>query len=227
MAENTEVVISVGTTVSVSLGAPTTYDISGFGAKTYIDIGQVTSVPDFGGAATVTEHIPLDTGIVNKLVGSINYGSVQVPMAILSDTGQAAITSGFDGTNARATHSFKLSHPDVGEIYFTGKISADQISLGDANTVFSGSFTIELTNKLIKTGGTTLYTLTYTAGANGSIVGVTPQIVASGEDGVAVYAAPDSASFVFDQWSDASTDNPRTDASVSGDVTVTASFVAA
>lgn len=72
--------------------------------------------------------------------------------------------------------------------------------------------------------GTGFYTLTYLAGANGEILGNSTQIVASGSDGSPVYAAADGG-YSFSQWSDTSTDNPRTDTSVSADITVTASFV--
>ncbi len=67
------------------------------------------------------------------------------------------------------------------------------------------------------------YTLTYTAGANGSITGTSPQTVNHGGDGTAVTAVAD-AGYHFVDWSDASTDNPRTDMNVQGDISVTANF---
>ncbi|MDR3388588.1 MAG: hypothetical protein P4L92_16195, partial [Rudaea sp.] len=67
------------------------------------------------------------------------------------------------------------------------------------------------------------YTLTYTAGANGSITGTTPQTVNSGGNGTAVTAVP-NAGYHFVQWSDASTANPRTDTNVTANISVTASF---
>jgi hypothetical protein len=70
----------------------------------------------------------------------------------------------------------------------------------------------------------TTVTLTYSAGANGSLTGSTTQVVAIGADGTAVSAVPNTG-YKFKDWSDASTDNPRTDLAVSGDVTVTANFV--
>lgn len=69
----------------------------------------------------------------------------------------------------------------------------------------------------------TYYTLTYTAGSNGSIIGDGSQRIASGEDGEAIYASADSG-YEFTAWSDASTDNPRQDTSVSTNVTVSATF---
>jgi hypothetical protein len=69
------------------------------------------------------------------------------------------------------------------------------------------------------------YTLTYTAGDNGSITGTTPQTVTSGSDGTAVSAVPASG-YYFVNWSDSSTTNPRTDTKVSANISVTANFAA-
>jgi hypothetical protein len=70
----------------------------------------------------------------------------------------------------------------------------------------------------------TTYTLTYLAGANGSISGTTPQVVNEGASGSEVTAVP-APGYFFARWSDARTDNPRTDVNVTHDVSVTANFV--
>ena len=67
------------------------------------------------------------------------------------------------------------------------------------------------------------YTLTYTAGANGTISGTSPQTVNHGADGTPVTAVP-NAGYHFVNWSDASTANPRTDTNVTANVSVTANF---
>ncbi|MFZ2235167.1 MAG: choice-of-anchor D domain-containing protein [Dokdonella sp.] len=67
------------------------------------------------------------------------------------------------------------------------------------------------------------YTLTYTAGANGSITGISPQTVPMGGSGTPVTAVPDSG-YHFVDWSDTSTQNPRTDTNVSANISVTANF---
>ena len=67
------------------------------------------------------------------------------------------------------------------------------------------------------------YTLTYTAGANGTITGTSPQTVNHGADGTPVTAVP-NAGYHFVDWSDASTANPRTDTNVTANVSVTANF---
>jgi hypothetical protein len=67
------------------------------------------------------------------------------------------------------------------------------------------------------------YTLTYTAGADGTITGTSPQTVNHGANGTAVTATP-NAGYHFVQWSDGSTANPRTDTNVTANISVTASF---
>jgi hypothetical protein len=67
------------------------------------------------------------------------------------------------------------------------------------------------------------FTLTYTAGANGSISGTSLQTVDYGYDGSPVTAEPDTG-YHFVDWSDGSTDNPRTETNVTSDVDVLANF---
>ena len=67
------------------------------------------------------------------------------------------------------------------------------------------------------------YTLTYTAGANGTLSGETTQTVEYEADGTAVTAIADTG-YRFVSWSDGSTDNPRTDYDITSDINVTANF---
>jgi hypothetical protein len=67
------------------------------------------------------------------------------------------------------------------------------------------------------------FTLTYTAGLNGTINGTSPQVVGCNGSGSAVQAVPDNC-YVFVNWSDSNIANPRTDANVFGNITVTANF---
>ncbi len=69
----------------------------------------------------------------------------------------------------------------------------------------------------------TTYSLTYTAGSNGTLTGAASQSVSSGGDGTPVTAIPNEG-YVFVDWSDGSTSNPRTDSNVLADITMTANF---
>lgn len=68
------------------------------------------------------------------------------------------------------------------------------------------------------------FTLTYVAGANGSITGSSPQTVEIGSDGTEVIAVPDAEHF-FVRWSDGVLTAARTDTNVSANITVTAEFL--
>jgi hypothetical protein len=67
------------------------------------------------------------------------------------------------------------------------------------------------------------YTLSYSAGPNGSLTGDASQIVDHGSNGTSVTAVP-ATGYHFVNWSDNSTDNPRTDSNVTANLSVTASF---
>lgn len=67
------------------------------------------------------------------------------------------------------------------------------------------------------------YTLSYSAGANGSITGSASQTVNHGASGSAVTAIP-AAGYYFSSWSDGVTTAIRTDANVTSNLNVSASF---
>ena len=67
------------------------------------------------------------------------------------------------------------------------------------------------------------YTLTYTAGANGSISGTSPQMVNCDANGTAVTAVAD-ACYHFVSWSDGVLTATRTDMNVMANISVTATF---
>ncbi len=93
-----------------------------------------------------------------------------------------------------------------------GVLTASRTDLNvTANITVSASFAINV------------YTLTYSAGANGSISGTTPQTVNHGADGTLVSAVAD-AGYHFVAWSDGVLTASRTDLNVTANITVSASF---
>jgi len=123
-------------------------------------------------------------------------------------------------------------------------IGTNALGSGDSFTLFNaasyaGAFTNLIlpgltnglywnTNTLASSGTLAIasdrYTVTYTAGPNGSISGTSPQIVNYGASGATVTAVA-NANYYFANWTDGSTANPRTDANVTSNITVTARFV--
>ena len=99
---------------------------------------------------------------------------------------------------------------------------ADVLSLVSDNTYTINN--INANHTVVVSFFNDTYTLTYTAGAHGSISGDLSQTVASGAGGAAVTAVPDSG-FHFASWSDGATANPRTDINVTANIAVKAIFI--
>ena len=217
--------LKVGTLLLASVAVPATEDAAGYGALTYTDVGYIEDPGEHGGEATVTNFTPVKTGVIDKLKGSIDYGSKDITMAAIGDdAGQSLLSGAFDGANKNAIVSIKTVDQEGNIDYFMCYVTRFRRQGGDANTVDMLSVQLAVRSKVISDKfTTTYYSVTYTAGANGSIVGNPAQTVASGGDGSAVYAAPANL-YQFSQWSDASTQNPRTDTGVVANIAVTASF---
>lgn len=89
---------STGILLALSVGRPATVDAAGFAAKTYTNLGELTSVPAFGPTTAVVEHNPLATGITEKYKGFINNGSMSMEAAFDDeDAGQILVSEGVTG----------------------------------------------------------------------------------------------------------------------------------
>ena len=130
-------------------------------------------------------------------------------------TKSQTVNYGASGTSVTAT-------PNAG-YHFTswsdGSTSAIRV---DSNATSNISVTANFA--ATTTGGTTSsHILTYTAGANGTIVGTTPQTVTNGSNGTIVTATPASG-YHFTSWSDGVLTVSRTDSNVTSNISVTANF---
>lgn len=216
--------LAVGTILKAVLGEPATYDAAGFGALSLVEIVDVVNIGAGGGTASVQSYTPLKTGKEVRVAGAIQYQDRAINMGThLTNAGHMILSAGFDGANQGKMHSFGIFYPDGTVWYSTGTISGYTNEQLEANTFMFNTVTFTPNREPVIVAGSDVFTVTYAAGANGSIIGDTSQMIEDGEDGTPVYAAANSL-YEFDQWSDASTDNPRTDTNVTANIAVTASF---
>ena len=140
---------SVGTTISVALGAPATYDEAGYTdvSMVYTEVGAVENLPEFGGAAETNSFTLLKTGQVIKRNGQIDYGEITINVAgIMDDPGQLMMKAGFDGAEKGNVHSFKISVPNQADFYVTGVIGSYRYNVADASSMFRCSTSIRIDN---------------------------------------------------------------------------------
>jgi Family of unknown function (DUF6288)/Bacterial Ig domain/Divergent InlB B-repeat domain/Bacterial Ig-like domain/HEAT repeats len=133
-------------------------------------------------------------------------------------SGGSIMPSGAVVVDKGNNQGFTIS-PNTG--YRVAAVTVDGGSIGATNSyIFSN---VAIGHTISATFVLNQYTLTYTAGANGSISGTKTQTVNHGASGTQITAVP-NAGYVFLNWSDGRRDNPRRDTSVTGPITVTANF---
>jgi uncharacterized repeat protein (TIGR02543 family) len=155
-------------------------------------------------------------------------------------TGNMTVTANFAPTNPSYSISFNSNGGSaVGTITQSAGTSVTAPSAPTrTGYTFAGWYsdsllTLPYTFTTMPASNTTLYakwtvnsyTLTYTAGAGGTITGTSPQTVAYSGSGTLVTAAP-ATGYHFVSWSDGVTTAARTDSNVSANISVTANFAA-
>ena len=149
----------------------------------------------------------------NKLyaIGSFTITATSGTGGSLSPSGSVYVTPG-------TSQSFTIT-PSAG--YHIAGVLVDGSSAGTGS---SYTFTNVTANHTVSASfAINVYTLAYTAGANGTLTGTASQSVSHGGSGTPVTAVANGG-YHFVQWSDGSTSNPRTDTNVTGPVNVTATF---
>ena len=166
-------------------------------------VSATVNDPNYEGTATGTLTIkPIDTFTITATAG---------PGGSISPSGAVTVNQGDN-------QSFTIA-PSTN--YHIASVTVDGFSKGAvAGYTFTG---VTDSHTITATFAIDTFTLTYAAGANGTISGTTPQTVAYGASGTAVTAVPNTG-YHFVGWSDGVTTAARTDANVKVDHSVTASF---
>jgi uncharacterized repeat protein (TIGR02543 family) len=227
---DTNVTGNISVTASFAINQYTLTYSSGLGGSL---TGSTLQTVNHGADGTAVTAVPntgyhfvnwSDSSTANPRTDTNVTGNKSVTASFAINTYSLAYTSAGHGTisgsasqtvNYGANGSAVTAVPDAHYHFVQWSDGVSTASRTDtnvtANVSVSASFAIDT------------FTLTYTAGANGSITGSSPQTVGYGSDGSAVTATPNSG-YHFVKWSDDSTANPRTDTNVTGPISVTASF---
>jgi len=152
---------------------------------------------------------PTYTVTVAAVSGGTAEVTVDKPKAKAGDTVTVSITNLESGKKFKAISVTSAS----------GDVLTTEVTAGEKYTFTMPAEAVTVTVEL----EAITYTLTYTAGENGSITGETSQTVNHGKDGTAVTAVP-VTNYHLVEWSDGKIANPRTDTNVTENITVTANF---
>lgn len=212
---------SAGSKLLICAARPAAYDAAGFQALAFKEIAEITDLAELGREYNQATHSPLATRRIVKRKGSFNDGSLSVPMARdMNDEGQVLLKA---ASMSDDSYSYCIRLQDGSSHYFTAQCMSFKLNVGGVDSITAHTAQLEIDNDIIEVPAIS-FTLAYTAGANGSIVGVASQTVLQGATGKPVFAQA-AAGFDFEKWSDDSTENPRSDANVLANVAVQASFI--
>jgi hypothetical protein len=180
-------------------------------ASVFVDGTSVGAVSSYVFTGVTANHTISATFVAIPGVGyTLSYTAADSGGTITGNTTQT-VSAGGSGTAVTAV-------PDSG--YYFVSWSDGDLNATRTDTDVTGDITVSAIFEPIAT-----YKLTYTAGSGGTITGDTSQTVNFGDDGTAVTAVAHSG-YYFKGWSDGVTTAARTDAFVTSDLSVTASFAA-
>ena len=142
---------STGTLFAIVQANPATEDQPGYAALSWVNVGEVTDVPEFGASTAKVEHKPLATGVVEKLKGFIDYGSFSLALGRdTSDAGQVLLKSASDGASKFLPHSMRVTLQDGTLFYFKGGVFSYTVSPGSADSVVSSTSLVESNSVIVE-----------------------------------------------------------------------------
>ena len=145
MAINT----TAGASISIVKAEPATYDIADFGALTFVEVGDIETMGEFGGRSQVIEFTGIKDIVTQKFKGSFNAGSMSVGLGKnVTDAGQALLVAGaIPSENGVHSVEFKDAAGDI--VYFTCIVTGYTTNPADVNAVIKSTVTLELNNQAI------------------------------------------------------------------------------
>ena len=180
----------------------------------------VTAVPEEGYAFVrwsdgVTTATRTDSNVTSDITVTAEFRRIELTLTYAAGTGGSIVGETSQTVQYGESGTAVTAVPDEGYEFVRWSDGVTTATRTDSNVTSDTTVTAEFRRIEL--------TLTYTAGAGGSITGETSQPVLYSESGTAVTAVPEEG-YVFVRWSDGVTTATRTDSNVTSDITVTAEF---
>ena len=221
------------TTTLAIVVAPRTYTLTYSAAANGTLSGTTPQTVNQGASGTAITAVPAsgyyfvnwsDGSTANPRTDTAVNANLSLSANFAIKTYSLSYFAGPNGT-LTGTTSQTINHDSNGTAVFAVPASGYHfVNWSDGNTTNPRTDTAVTANLSVTANfAINTYTLTYVAGSNGSLIGTTSQIINHGSNGTAVTAVP-ATGYHFVNWSDGSTANPRTDSSITANLSVTANF---
>lgn len=134
---------------------PATYDEAGFEALTFVEVGYVTEIPEFGENYNINTLNILGDRLVTKVKGSYDPGTLAVTMArVPADPGQAILDA---ARSDDRSYAFKVEinddftpvtgHPTT--FYFEGKVGGYPVAVGSSDSFVMTTVNTAITKAVV------------------------------------------------------------------------------
>ena len=116
------VVSGSGSKIFVSATLPATFTKAGYTALTWVLVGEVTNIGEYGREYDLIDHSPIDTRLIVQIKGNYREGPLALSFgSVPADAGQVIINTASKSDN---NYSFKVERTDGDIDAFTGKVTA-------------------------------------------------------------------------------------------------------
>lgn len=142
MAAQTSVSTGAGTTIGIVLAAPATFDVTGYTALSFINIGEVTDIPAFGREFELISHKPIGTRGTVKKKGGFNEGSITLQLGLNTDDAGTILLK--SAALSDADYSFKILCPTGDAYFFRATAMSFKVAVGSSSTIITATTMLEL-----------------------------------------------------------------------------------
>lgn len=139
---------AAGTTLGISATAPATFNAAGYNALTFVNVGEITDLGEFGREYNLITHNPIDTRATKKLKGSFNEG--QMAMTVALDTDDAGQIICKTASQSDADFYIKVVAQNGDKYFFPAKVMSFKRGFGSVDSVVTAAISLEITSA---TGG--------------------------------------------------------------------------
>lgn len=132
---------SAGTCISVSAAAPATYDVAGFAALTWTQVGELESIGDVTISHAAVTFANLCTAKTTTLKGAEEAVTIPVTTALdRDDAGQALMSTA--RKSLTAIYSFKITEGNGDVMYFRAYVMSETVVYGGINDPKKGNYSL-------------------------------------------------------------------------------------
>lgn len=145
--------LSIGAVLTADLPADATDALAIFTAGTFVEVGEVETIGDYGDEDSDVTFTPLAAARVKHLKGASDAGTVSITVGLdAGDAGQIAMAAA-KKNRSRYDYPFKVEYPD-GEIdYFVGKVMADRKTNIANSDVVRRTYNIGINSEVFEVSG--------------------------------------------------------------------------